>query len=43
MLSQADLLVILTRLMPWHPSRTEWRKLPNGRIVRFINWKKVIP
>jgi len=42
MLSQADLLAILNSLMPWHPRRTDWRKLSNGRIVRFVNWKKVI-
>lgn len=38
MLNQFDLLAILERLEPWHWRATDWRKLPNGRIVRFVRW-----
>lgn len=32
------LLIVLRACEPWHWRATIWRKLPNGKIVRFINW-----
>ena len=32
------LYAALTRLEPWNWRATDWRKLSNGRIVRFVNW-----
>ena len=33
------LYAVLMRCWPWHPCATVWRKLPNGKIVRFVNWR----
>ena len=38
MITTEQLRKILDRLEPWHPKATDLRKLPNGKIVRFINW-----
>ena len=38
MLTQGQLLAVLERLEPWHWMATVWRKLSNGKIVRFVNW-----
>jgi len=36
---QAVLKTALDRMEPWrHP---DYRKLPNGRIVRFVDWKRL--
>lgn len=40
MITQMELLAALERLEPW--KRTDYRKLPNGRIVRFIDWRKAV-
>ena len=32
------LMMVLERREPWNWRATVWRKLPNGRIVRFIDW-----
>lgn len=37
-ITQLQMLMILKQCEPWHPFATVWRKLPNGRIVRFVNW-----
>ena len=38
MITQKEMLAALERLEPW--KRTDWRKLPNGRIVRFVDWNR---
>ena len=38
MLTQQDLLAVLEACEPWHWKATDWRKLSNGRTVRFVNW-----
>lgn len=38
MITWRELYAALNRLEPWHPNATDWRKLSNGRIVRFVNW-----
>ena len=30
---------MLEDVEPWRGS--DWRKLPNGRIVRFVDWKRL--
>ena len=38
MITQRDLMAILNALQPWHWRATDWRRLSNGRIVRFVKW-----
>lgn len=38
MIAQWQLLALLQRLAPWHWRRTDWRKMPNGRTLRFVKW-----
>lgn len=38
MLTQSMLLKIFDALEPWSWRASDWRKLSNGRIVRFVNW-----
>ena len=38
MITQQELMAILERLEPWHWKATVWRKLSNGRNVRFVDW-----
>ena len=40
MITQSELLAMLERRVPWHWRMTDWRKLPNGRIARFVDWKR---
>ena len=39
MITQKELKPALDRLEPW--KRPDWRKLANGRIVRFVDWKRL--
>lgn len=39
MMITTDMLkAVLAAREPWHPRAFYWRKLSNGRIVRFVNW-----
>lgn len=38
MIKWNELYAALTRLEPWSWRATDWRRLSNGRIVRFVNW-----
>lgn len=38
MITQMELLCVLERLAPWHHRATDWRKLPNGKVARFVDW-----
>ena len=40
MITPEQLYRALERLDPYRPSVSDWRKLSNGRIVRFVNWRK---
>lgn len=40
-ITQDKLKTALDRLAPWHPRATDWRKLSNGRIVRFVDWRRI--
>ena len=37
-LTRRQIYAALLRREPWHPKATDWRKLANGRIVRFVKW-----
>ena len=37
-ITQAQMLSLLERREPWHWKATVWRKLSNGKIVRFVDW-----
>ena len=37
-ITRKQLYLALMRREPWHPRAADWRKLPNGRIFRFVNW-----
>ena len=39
MIKAKQLRKMLENLEPWRES--DWRKLPNGRIVRFVDWKRL--
>lgn len=39
MIKQKELMAALERLEPWKGPNAEWRKLPNGRLERFVDWK----
>lgn len=38
MITREMLMAALERLEPWHWKATDWRKLSNWRIVRFVKW-----
>jgi len=38
MITRAQLMAVLDASEPWHWKATDWRKLSNGRIVRFVKW-----
>ena len=40
MITGEQLRKMLENLEPWRG--TDWRKLPNGRIVRFVDWKRLV-
>lgn len=37
-ITKEQMLALLESLEPWHWRATDWRKLSNGRIVRFVKW-----
>lgn len=39
MIKQKELRAALERLEPWKGMNAEWRKLPNGQLERFVDWK----
>ena len=39
MITAEQLRKMLDDLKPWR--ETDWRKLSNGRIVRFVDWKRL--
>ena len=39
MITAEQLRKMLDDLEPWRGN--DWRKLPNGRIVRFVDWKRL--
>lgn len=39
MIKQKELMAALERLEPWKGMNAEWRKIPNGRLERFVDWK----
>ncbi len=39
MIKQKEMKRALERMEPW--KLTDMRKMPNGRIVRFTDWKKL--
>jgi len=39
MITAEQLRAMLDDLEPWRG--TDWRKLSNGRIVRFVDWKRL--
>ena len=39
MITQKEMKRALDRMQPW--KLTDMRKMPSGRIVRFVNWKKL--
>ena len=39
MITAEQLRKMLDDAEPWRGS--DWRKLPNGRIVRFVDWKRL--
>lgn len=41
MITAEQLRKMLDDLEPWHWRATDWRKLSNGRIVRFVDWKRL--
>lgn len=42
MIKQPELLALLRRLLSRSPFMSDWRKLSNGRLVRFIDWRKAV-
>ena len=42
MIKNEQLRELLEKREPHNPRRTDWRKMPNGRIVRFIDWEKEV-
>ena len=38
MITWQELMAILLRIDPYHLKAIDWRKMPNGRIVRFVKW-----
>lgn len=41
MIKQPELLALLRHLLSRLPM-SDWRKLSNGRLVRFIDWRKAV-
>lgn len=41
MITQKEMKRVLDRMEPWSWRRNDYRKMPSGRIVRFVNWKKL--
>ena len=39
MIERNEMKAALERLEPWKDRNAEWRKLPNGRLARFVDWK----
>jgi hypothetical protein len=39
MIKQKELMAALERMEPWRDRNAEWRKLQNGRLERFVDWK----
>lgn len=39
MIKQKELMAALERLEPWRDRNADWRKLPDGRLARFVDWK----
>ena len=37
-ITRKQLYLSLISREPWHPRAADWRKLPNGRIFRFVRW-----
>jgi hypothetical protein len=42
MITQSDLKAILDGLSPSRWCAWDWRKLADGRVVRFVNWRKAV-
>lgn len=40
MITQEKLIAALRRMSERTPCISDWRKLPTGRLVRFIAWSK---
>jgi len=38
MITREQLMALLDRAEPYHWKATDWRKMPNGHIVRFVKW-----
>ena len=38
-ITQRQIVAALERLEPWKDRNADWRKLPNGRLARFVDWK----
>lgn len=39
MIKQRELKAALERMEPWRDRNADWRKLQDGRLVRFVDWK----
>jgi len=38
MITREKLMAVLEKAEPYHHKATDWRKMPNGRVVRFVRW-----
>lgn len=38
-ITQRQIVAALERLEPWKDRNADWRKLPDGRLARFVDWK----
>lgn len=37
-ITQKQMLHAIERMEPWKWTATDWRKLPNGKVARFVDW-----
>jgi len=42
MITQLELKQMLDRLLPARWCAWDWRRLANGRVVRFIDWREAV-
>ncbi len=38
MITREELMAVLEKAEPYDHRATDWRKLSNGRVVRFVRW-----
>ena len=38
MITREQLMAVLEKAEPYDHRATDWRKLPNGRVMRFVRW-----